>query len=73
MRVDINFFFENISLIRIKWYKKSKKVGNRYKQIGNSVGENVIKEISYQIINQNLLNDESKREIIGNLQSLKYC
>ena len=50
-------------------YKKHKTIGEQYKQIGNSVGVNVIEEISYQIINQNLLN-ESSREIIGNLREL---
>lgn len=49
-------------------------IGEKYKQIGNSIGVNMTEEIAYQIINQNLLNitNESSREIAGDLQELLY-
>tara|TARA_B100000925_G_C21980696_1_gene462179 strand:+ start:624 stop:1685 length:1062 start_codon:yes stop_codon:yes gene_type:complete len=46
-------------------YKKPSPTGQIYKQIGNSVGTNVIDELSNQIICQGLL-DESQRKTIRN-------
>lgn len=52
---------------------KHKNRGEQYKQIGNSVGVNIIEEISYQIIHQSLLNEnEPSREIIGDLRTLIF-
>ena len=54
-------------------FLKHKNRGEQYKQIGNSVGVNIIEEISYQIINQSLLNiNEPQEEIIGDLQYLVH-
>jgi len=53
-------------------FKLNSRIGERYKQIGNSVGVNVIKEISKQILEQGLLENESQKEIIGDLQLLKH-
>jgi DNA (cytosine-5)-methyltransferase 1 len=53
-------------------YKKHESLGVCYKQIGNSVSVNVIKEISREIINQNLLSNEPQRKVIGDLQQLLY-
>jgi len=51
---------------------KHPAVGHRYRQIGNSVGVNVIKEISHQIIQQNLLSNEPQRKTTGNLRKLLF-
>ena len=52
---------------------KHDRRGEQYKQIGNSVGVNIIEEISYQIINQSLLNkNDTQREIIGDLRNLNF-
>lgn len=48
-------------------FKMSKKINNRYRQIGNSVSVNVTKEISKQILNQKLLTNEPQREVDGSL------
>jgi len=53
-------------------FKLNPRNGERYKQIGNSVGVNVIQELSRQILEQNLLEDESPRETIGDLQLLNH-
>lgn len=53
-------------------FKLNSRVGERYKQIGNSVGVNVVQELSRQILKQGLLNYESKRNIIGDLQLLNH-
>jgi DNA (cytosine-5)-methyltransferase 1 len=56
-------------------YKKNKNNGEKYKQIGNSVCVNITSEISRQILIQGLLNhqqNESQREIIGDLRELQF-
>ena len=53
-------------------FKLNPKSGERYKQVGNSVGVNVITEISKQIINQKLLENEPQGEIVGDLQQLNH-
>jgi DNA (cytosine-5)-methyltransferase 1 len=55
-------------------YKKHTTVGEQYKQIGNSVTVNITEEISYQIIEQNLLSikNESPRKTVGDLRELLY-
>jgi DNA (cytosine-5)-methyltransferase 1 len=53
-------------------FKLSPKNGERYKQIGNSVGVNVTQEISRQILIQGLIENDTQREITGDLQQLKY-
>jgi DNA (cytosine-5)-methyltransferase 1 len=51
---------------------KHSNQGEQYKQIGNSVPVNVIKEISKQIIKQGLLENGSKKIDRGDLLSIKY-
>lgn len=51
---------------------KNPTVGERYKQIGNSVSVSITQEISKQIIEQNLLNNESQRTVITDLQELLF-
>jgi DNA (cytosine-5)-methyltransferase 1 len=56
-------------------FKKNTKIGEQYKQIGNSVCVNITSEISRQILVQGLLNyrnNESQREIIGDLRELQF-
>jgi len=53
-------------------FKKHERVGERYKQIGNSVAISVIDAVSKQIIKQGLLNDESQKEVVGDLRALLY-
>lgn len=51
---------------------KHSTIGEQYKQIGNSVAIPVIKAIAESIIQQKLLNNDTQREIIGDIQSLFY-
>jgi DNA (cytosine-5)-methyltransferase 1 len=55
-------------------YKKNKNIGEQYKQIGNSVCVNVTQEISRQIIEQGLLNEnhESQGKTIRSLQEIFF-
>ncbi len=53
-------------------FKLNQRVGERYKQIGNSVGVNVVQELSRQILKQGLLDNESQRNIVGDLQLLNH-
>lgn len=53
-------------------FKKHDRIGEQYKQIGNSVAISVIDAVSKQIIKQGLLNDESQREVVGDLRALLY-
>lgn len=55
-----------------KDFIKHDRVGERYKQIGNSVAISVIEAIAEQIIKQGLLTDEPQKEVVGNLQALLY-
>jgi DNA (cytosine-5)-methyltransferase 1 len=52
---------------------KHSTVGEQYKQIGNSVAIPVITAIAESIKEQNLLENESQRETVGDLQTLLYC
>ena len=45
-----------------KNFIKSEKLGERYKQIGNSVAVNVVDEIAKQILEQKLLDDNYKHK-----------
>jgi hypothetical protein len=45
-----------------KNYSKSLKVGEKYKQIGNSVAINVVEAIADQIIKQKLLDEKFKHK-----------
>lgn len=53
-------------------FKRHSRIGEQYKQIGNSVAVSVIDAVAKQIIEQDLLSDEPQTEIIGNLQALLY-
>ena len=50
-------------------YKKVSSTGQLYRQIGNSVGVNVIDEISKQITKQGLL-DETQKKTSSNIQKV---
>lgn len=52
---------------------KHTTVGEQYKQIGNSVAIPVITAIAESIKEQNLLENESQRETVGDLQTLLFC
>lgn len=53
-------------------FKRHPISGTQYKQIGNSVGVNVIKEISNQIIKQGLLNKTLKYPL-SEMEMITYC
>lgn len=53
-------------------FKKHDNPGTRYLQIGNSVSVNITEEISREIINQGLLNNEPQRQITGDLFQLLH-
>jgi len=52
-----------------KKFKRHKRTGEQYKQIGNSVAISVIEVIAQQILKQGLLDEEPQTEITGNLQA----
>lgn len=54
-------------------FKKHPSTTEQYKQIGNSVAIPVITAIAKSIIKQNLLSNESQREIVRDFQSLFQC
>lgn len=51
---------------------KHQKLGERYKQIGNSVAIPVISAIAKSINNQKLLIDDTQRKAVGDLRSLSH-
>ncbi len=53
-------------------FKKHTRIGEQYKQIGNSVAVTLIDIIAKQIIKQNLLSDAPQTEIRENLQALLF-
>lgn len=53
-------------------YLLNDKTGERYKQIGNSVGVNITKELSKQVLKQLFNPNDSQPEIIGDLRQLNY-
>jgi DNA (cytosine-5)-methyltransferase 1 len=58
-----------------KEYKQHPVLGERYKQIGNSVSVSITEQISKQIIEQNLLektNVKSQRKVVGDLRELYF-
>ncbi|WP_298423222.1 DNA (cytosine-5-)-methyltransferase [uncultured Kordia sp.] len=55
-----------------KNFKRHFKIGEQYKQIGNSVAIPVISEIAKSLKEQNLLLDEPQKKVIGDLRELFY-
>jgi len=51
-----------------KHFIKHAKVGEQYKQVGNSVAIAVIEAIAEQILKQKLLENEPQNQVVGNLQ-----
>jgi DNA (cytosine-5)-methyltransferase 1 len=51
---------------------KHQNLGEQYKQIGNSVAIPVIRAIAESIKEQNILKDESQRQVVGDLQTLLF-
>ena len=52
---------------------KHSNIGEKYKQIGNSVAIPVIRAIAESINEQKLLIDEPQRQIVGDLQTLLFA
>lgn len=51
-------------------YKRIGLASEQYKQIGNSVAINVVREVAKEVVNQNLILDESERKTTRNLHPI---
>jgi DNA (cytosine-5)-methyltransferase 1 len=49
-------------------YKRSEKISDQYKQLGNSIAINVVNAIASELIKQKILDDEPCSKIRGNIQ-----